>query len=352
MNGMMMQRRHGAGAMGKRVCTGAAGGLSASASVSGARRVVKEKRNAEGTGRQAASGTRAIEKRNAEGTGRQAASGARACVVSVPQVRPGVRPSPGPSLRGRGAGNAAFTLLEMVLAITIGLALASTAIWFYQHTGDVREDVTSHIEEVAARRLVMDRITNELRAAYTVPLLDLALQGTTDQMTFTTTALPGPTSWAVQGIAENPLPPEQDLRLVTYGLRIVEDEDGRQYIAGLETSVQKLINVAVVQTEEEAESTALTPAEEEEAQQVESVLLSPYVGFVRFRYWTGTEWSPEWAQQGLPQAVEVALGREPIEEGLTPEEYPGELAIRIVYLPGATAAEPEGTVIRGLGGGG
>ena len=163
--------------------------------------------------------------------------------------------------------------------------------------------------------------------------------------TFVTTALPGKAAWVVQDVADAPLPPEQDIRLVSYALRYVEDDDGLTYIVGLETSVQKLLTAQVI---EDAEGEASTDTEE---QANSSVLLSPYIQFVRFRYWDGTEWLEEWLDQGLPLAIEVALGERPLPEGVEPAQYEYELARRVVSLPTATPPSASGDLIRGLGGG-
>ncbi len=248
-------------------------------------------------------------------------------------VQPGSRQSI-TRVRRRG-----FTLIEVVLAITLSIGLAGTAIWFYQHAGDVRESAITQIEEVSARRQMMDRITMQLRGAIQLPLSNTGVQGTTDQLTFVTATLPGRASWAVRQTTEDPIPPEQDLLLVTFGLRVTENEDGFNVIEGLDTHVQKILDAPVV----------------EEGEEIQTILLSSEVRFVRFQYWDGAEWLETWdpaEQEGLPQAIEVAVGKQPLPENVDPAEYEYDLVRRVIYLPGAAGQATSGSLLRGLNGGG
>ena len=258
-------------------------------------------------------------------------------------VMPFVTRSVTTTMAARGARRG-FTFIEVVLAIMLSVGLAATALWFYRHTGEVRNEISEELTTIAARRQVMSRITADLRHAVAVPLLGVGVDGQTDRITFITAALPARSTWAAQNVTDEPLPPEQDLRLVTYGLRIVEDDDGLQTIEGLEAQAEKLLTMRIV--EDEAGATV-----QAEAAPVTSVVLAPFVLFVRFRYWNGIEWLDQWQESGMPQAVEVALGEKPLPEGVAPADYEDTLSRRVIYLPGAGGAAPQGNVIRGLGGG-
>ena len=252
-----------------------------------------------------------------------------------------------------------FTFIEILLAIMLVLGLFGSALWFYRHIGEVRNDVSEEMRKIVAQRLVMDRITKELRSSQVAAFINVGVEGQTDHVTFVTTALPGKAAWVVQDVADAPLPPEQDIRLVSYGLRYVEEDDGLTYIAGLEAKIQKLLTAQVIE-EEGAEATAggddsfgveQGSTSDSAMGTNHSALLSPYIQFVRFRYWDGTEWLDEWLDQGLPLAIEVAIGEEPMPEGVEPAQYEFDLARRIVALPTATPPSQTGDLIRGLGGG-
>lgn len=247
------------------------------------------------------------------------------------------------SIRGRRSQrrshSAAFTLIEMVLAISLSVGLAGTAIWFYQHTGEVRTAALEQMDQISSRRQLMDRVTMQLRGAIQLPLSNTGVQGTTDQLNFVTAALPGRAAWAVRQTTEDLIPAEQDLVLVSYGLRYVETDDGYTTIEGLESRAQKILNAPVV----------------EEGEEIQSLLLSTQTRFVRFQYWDGAEWLTAWdpaEQEGLPKAVEVAIGTQPLPENTEPVDYEFDLIRRVIYLPGASGQSAEGSLLRGLSGSG
>lgn len=230
----------------------------------------------------------------------------------------------------------AFTLVEVVLAIALSLGLMATMLWFYNHAGEVRDSVTEEIQQITARRRMMDRLTNELRSSLAYDFLNIGMEGQIDSVTFITAVLPGQAAWAVRNAVEDPIPPEQDLQMVTYGLQILEDDDGQQYINGLEAQTQKIV----------------AAPDAEEGKEITTSLLSPYVLFVRFRYWDGEAWVEEWQDGSLPGAVEIAIGSEPLPENVEPIDYPYELNQRVVFIPTAINREKQGGTIRGLPGAG
>ena len=228
-----------------------------------------------------------------------------------------------------------FTLIEIVLAISLALGLFGSALWFYQYAGSVRDNVSHQMQQIVTRRQIMDRITSDLRSAVAAPG-GMTLEGTTDRMTFISAKLPGRSMWAVQNITENPLPPDPDLHQVSYGQTIIENDDGQLIVIGIDLQTQRLLTAQVV----------------EENSGITTTLLSQDILFIRFQYWDGSQWLPEWTQQPvLPLAVEVVMGYEPLPEGGTPLDYPFDSWRRVVFLPGGQPVQ-QGNVIRGLGAGG
>jgi len=234
-----------------------------------------------------------------------------------------------------------LTLIEIVLAITLTVGLMTAALSFYQHVADVRADFGGQLKAVrltAARRAVMDRITDELRGAMVYQFLQFGLAGGPDNVQFMTAAVPGPSVWAVENILDEPARPEHDVQIVGYRLRIVEDANGDEVIAGLARIHQ---NIVAAETAEEGEG-------------ILSSLIAPQFKFVSFRYWDAEvgEWIDSWDSGELPLAVEVVLGVEPLPEDLEPIDYPFETFRRVVHVPGGAQASGRTTIIRGLGGAG
>jgi len=229
-----------------------------------------------------------------------------------------------------------FTLLEVVLAVSLALALLGAMFGFYQHVVRVRSAVVDEMGRVAAFRSVMRLLTDELRSAFVVRALGQGLEGSDVEMVFATVRLPSAVVWVEQGLTEtNPLPPERDLQIVDYRLRYEENEAGDLVVVGLERTCQRI----------------LMAREAEEGDEIGVEFLTPHIKFVRFRYWDGTDWQDTWQGDDLPQAVEICLGEQPLPEDTEPIEYPYPLHRRVVAVPAAGRGQ-QGTIIRGLGGSG
>ena len=239
---------------------------------------------------------------------------------------------------------AGFTLLEVVLAVALIVSLMGSAIWFTRHIASVREKMNERTQEIVSRRSLMRRITGELQCATNLPKLGLGIAGDYSYIGFVTTSVPGRAVWLDRNILDQPVPPETDLKLVTYRQAIREDEDGNEYIVGIERTCQKL----------------LAAPEAEEGENIRVVLLTENLKYLRLAYYDGASWTKVWtADQGLPLAVRVTLGDEPIyedeEEGEVaametedqqPEDYPGRASMRLIYLP-LSVMKTQGTIIRG-----
>ncbi len=227
----------------------------------------------------------------------------------------------------------AFTLTEVILAVALMLGLIGGVLGFYRHVSDVRGRLRTQTGALAAERLVMERITGDLRAAMGFPV---RLQGSVHSVSFLSASLPGAAAWAVRKSTEDPIPPEHDLQLVGYRLATEEDEDGYEVIVGLERTCQKIIAAPDV----------------EEGEEISVALLTGRFKFLYLRYWEGSTWQETWTGRDLPQAIEITLGVEPLPEDTDPEEYEHEVFRRVVHVPAAKKAGGSGTrIIRGPGGG-
>ena len=228
-----------------------------------------------------------------------------------------------------------FTLLEIVLAVALALALVAAMLTFYQQAVQVRASLNDEINKTSAERAVMNLLTAELRSARICRQIGLGLEGSLDQMRLVNTCLPGAMAWVVTTTTETPPAAERDIQVVGWRLRIVEDEDGQLVIVGIERTCQKNVTARVA----------------EEGKEIQTLLVSPRFKFIRFRYWDGNAWLETWGGGDLPGAVEIVLGEEPLPEGASPMDYPYLIFRRVVYVPaGAKAAG--GTIVRGLDGGG
>jgi len=225
-------------------------------------------------------------------------------------------------------GHRGFTLLEVVLAISLATGLMIAAIGFYQHIASVRDKISAETQLLISRRAIMQRMTDELRCAFGVDWAGLGITGQSDEIRFLTTSVPGRTVWLERSVLDTPPPPETDLKMVVYRLAIRTDEDDEEYIAGIERTCQKLIDARV----------------SEEGENIHVVMITEQLRYLRFAYFDGAKWEPVWEpRQGLPLAIRITLGDEPVyeEEESTAsedseaeaEEYEGRAFRRVVYLP-------------------
>jgi len=221
---------------------------------------------------------------------------------------------------GRRRARSGFTLLEVVLAVTLALALMAAMLTFYKQAADVRAAVLGDVRLVSAERMTMDRLTEELRSAFVQRFLGLGLEGGLSEMRFAALTFPGGAMWVEQNVTDvNPMAREADVQIVGYRLRYSEDEMGQVVVDGVERTCLRTPTARI----------------SEEGKEIQATLLSPDIKFLRLRYWDGTTWAETWGGGTLPQAVEIVLGKEPLPEHVEPLEYPYPTFRRIVALPSA-----------------
>jgi type II secretory pathway component PulJ len=229
-------------------------------------------------------------------------------------------------------------LLEVLLAVTLAVALVIAMLAFYRQVADVREVIGAEADTINAERTVMDLATGELRCALAYAPANLGLAGTTSEMRFATTTVPGADAWLVPSVVDSPLNLSGgDVRIVGYRLQTSQDEQGNPIVDGIARTVQK-------------QPTATgTDGVLEEGKQIQVKLLAPSWKFMRLRYWDGSAWLDAWSQADLPGAVEIVLGEKPLPDGVAPADYGYPIFSRVVFIP-AGAKALSGTVILGLDG--
>jgi len=220
---------------------------------------------------------------------------------------------------------AGFTLLEVVLAVTLALALMAAMLTFYKQAAEVRAAVLDDIRVVGAERAIMARMTWELRSSFVYQFLGLGLEGGTSEVRLMTVTFPSGAMWFEQKVTDtDQAPRESDMMIVDYRLRYSEDQEGRPQVDGLERTCQRTPTARI----------------SEEGKEIEVSLVSPDIKFLRLRYWDGTAWIESWGGGGLPQAVEIVLGREPLPERVEPARYPYPTFRRVVAVPASPKTAP------------
>lgn len=238
----------------------------------------------------------------------------------------------------------AFTLLEVILALVIATGLLVVVLYFYQQSANLRTQLIQESERIASVRLLMDRLTAELRAASPLSSSRIAFAGDATSMRFITVGLPVRSAWNT-GPSGRLVTPQTDLKLVSYSLgRSIE---GTNVVAtGLVRTEQPTVEVRSRASSGRSNEVA---AERRTAPAPAPARLEPVtdaIRYVRFRYWGGDDWKESWSEVELPKAVEVSLGGEPPPERTADEaeDFPPDLYRRVVFLPGSEASAVLSTI--------
>lgn len=200
----------------------------------------------------------------------------------------------------RRAWRSAFTLFEMILAISMFTMLLGSVYLFYRTSLTVRERGNFTARQTQLARVVLNQIATDIRQAYGFgSSYGFGLEGTPNRLQLLTTTLPDKVLMEERGIDDEPLPGQFDLVLVTYELRWDEeevDENGDPVCLGLYREVIKTLN---------------QPVRVEGEEEIAADLFAPEMQFLRFWYFDGRDWVKEWLGaegNSLPQAVRVTVG--------------------------------------------
>ena len=233
-----------------------------------------------------------------------------------------------------------FTLLEVVLAITIAIGLLLVAMTFYQQSTSLRGQLMDEAERLSAVRQVMDRLAADLRVA---PAHDrVGFTGDSNSLRFATTALP---------LASGGM--QTDLRRVAYRATYSGDATNLS-VSGLVRTEEPAVDFitsalapALATTPTDPNSETSPPVTSEPAAPASAPAptatdpLTEAVRYLSFRFWDGAAWLDSWSGIAPPPGVEVTLGFEPLPPDATPDQYPSEVFRRVIFLPAGQPKPPE-----------
>lgn len=225
----------------------------------------------------------------------------------------------------------AFTLLEVVLAILIASGILVVALYFYQQATSLRSQLLQETERIATARLVMEKMTSELRTTPQGSSARTTLSGGSNFIRFLKTDLPPRSGWsgAALGRATSP---ETDLKWVSYRLESA-DPTNTTGVSRSEEPVLGTRRLPLPAADFLLESTNNVSTN--------ALLLAEQIRWLSFRYWNGNEWQDSWTAMELPSGVEISLAAEPPLEMDT--NAPAGLFRRVIYLPGSNSEFQVGT---------
>ena len=243
-----------------------------------------------------------------------------------------------PDWRRRGV-----TLLEILLAMSLLVTLTSMTYWFYSSSLETNQKGTMEADKLRLARVVLDRITTEIRQASSTTSEDhMGIRGEKESIAISTLRVPTKELSKKRSSRDDEPPGESDLVAVQYKIARHPDvlhDDGYEMPLGL-ARVEVLIPRAVApgtagtqQAEPPAEESQDGTAPPEEAfldalfagdgTDDEGVslgpdinweeLYAPEIRYLRFCYYDGYKWWDDWQIWGenpLPQLVQVTIGFE------------------------------------------
>lgn len=231
----------------------------------------------------------------------------------------------------------AFTLIEILLALSITAVLLGVAMVFYRQVADMRVQVLRESERLTAMRLVFDRLAADLRSALPGAAGGGGFEGDMTSMTFSRSRLePGGAAGAVR-IAFGPIWGADGTNLTVQGIARLENASiprpSLQPPPTTATPSEIPTPIATPETNSLSEAVTNAPVEP----------LTDQIRYLRLRYWSGVQWLDQWTNGTAPAGVEVTLGWDPIEVGVEPDDYAGESFRRLIALPAGsriTTSEP------------
>lgn len=237
----------------------------------------------------------------------------------------------GSGIPAPGSPTGGFTLIEVILAIGIAIGILVVAFYFYSQTAELRTQLLAESERVSAVRLVMDRLTADLRCAYGTFSSGSGVSGDVGSLKIVKTELPSRGAWS-GGQLGRAVTVETDLKLVSYSVSS-SLEGTNQVVTGLIRAEEPLVQKRPQVIEARRANQVAVQVEPENQRGPEP--LTDAIRFVQFRYWDGSNWRESWSGTELPRGIEVSLGGESLPEGSTAEDYPYEVFRRVIYLPGS-----------------
>ncbi len=240
---------------------------------------------------------------------------------------------------------AAFTLVEIILAIGIATALLLVVLTFYNQAADMRSQVLREAQQVSTMRLVMDRLAADLRAVQ--PGSRGQFTGGSNSMSFVKVACTSLPANAPLGTKE-----PTDLVRVSLSTLFATNETG-VVVSGLDRNEGPLappVTTNLLSLPDDpalfdlmldmGDSSSLVLSNQT---QIVTEPFADLVRFVRFRYWDGTAWQFEWTNSTPPPGVELVLSSSIAVsdlEDLDVDAFPPDALRRVVAIPAGVPLSP------------
>ena len=261
-----------------------------------------------------------------------------------------------PRLAKRQRRRTAFTLLEVLLAVVIATGLLSTAMYFYQKSSRFRSDLILETERIASARLILNRMSTELRSTLHHPVRNIGFKGGSNWVEFLKTEIPSEASWAMS--TENSSSsayPEAGYRLIRYELAMknvidtgLDNAANREMIENLNLDnnsdgapggdFPSLKQGDAIDRTERRLLTAKASTNSLATVRIEPVRITDQLKYMQLRYLNNGNWAENWGGPNPPAGIEISLGIDPLSVTNLLEEYTNHVYRRIVRIPTSIAS--------------
>ena len=261
-----------------------------------------------------------------------------------------------PRLAKRQRRRTAFTLLEVLLALVIATGLLSTAMYFYQKSSRFRSDLILETERIASARLILNRMSTELRSTLHHPVRNIGFKGGSNWVEFLKTEIPSEASWAMS--TENSSSsayPEAGYRLIRYELAMknvidtgLDNTANREMIENLNLDnnsdvapggdFPSLKQGDAIDRTERRLLTAKASTNSLATVRIEPVRITDQLKYMQLRYLNNGNWAENWGGPNPPAGIEISLGIDPLSVTNLLEEYTNHVYRRIVRIPTSIAS--------------
>lgn len=229
------------------------------------------------------------------------------------------------------ASRSGFTLVEMVLAIGIAVGILMVALYFYQQSARLRSHMLEESERLAAARLLLDRLTTDLRCAMAQPME--SFQGGSSSLRFVKAGLSGRSARAgasdLQIVSYTTTTAREGTNTVVTGVSRTEEPMG----AKAKPATTNLFTPNLTPSVNLA-GAALSPPIADASNVVNQAAapMTELVRYLHFSYWDGTGWIGNWSSRQLPLGVMVTIAFDSVPEGLEAEDMDVEIYRRVIDL--------------------
>ena len=261
-----------------------------------------------------------------------------------------------PRLAKQQRRRTAFTLLEVLFAVVIAAGLLATAMYFYHKSTRFRSDLILETERIASARLILNRMSTELRSTLHHPVRNIGFKGGSNWVEFLKTEIPSEASWAMstENISSSAYP-EAGYRLIRYELAMknvidtgLDNAANREMIENLNLDnnsdvapggdFPSLKQGDAIDRTERRLLTAKASTNSLATVRIEPVRITDQLKYMQLRYLNNGNWAENWGGPNPPAGIEISLGIDPLSVTNLLEEYTNHVYRRIVRIPTSIAS--------------